>query len=152
MSISNAALRNPSDDYSYEELTRILSDRELYILLERFCNQLTVAKPEYESFLQFYFNDEGYVDIWRIPHVMMDVLLHRTKFSRVFDNREFRKTFHRFIRELMVFCTRECHCKALSTPVADMAGNCAQSGGHDYLNALMTSFTRVLEILASEEH
>ena len=95
MSISNAALRNPSDDYSYEELTRILSDRELYILLERFCNQLTVAKSEYESFLQFYFNDEGYVDIWRIPHVMMDVLLHRTKFSRVFDNREFRKTFHR---------------------------------------------------------
>jgi len=152
MSISNAALRNPSDDYSYEELTRILSDRELYILLERFCNQLTVAKPEYESFLQFYFNDEGYVDIWRIPHVMMDVLLHRTKFSRVFDNREFRKTFHRFIRELMVFCSRECHCKALSTPVADMAGIRSQSSGHDYLNALTTSFSRVLEILASEEH
>ena len=152
MSISNAALRNPTDDYSYEELTRIFSDRALYVFLERFCNQVTATQPEFESFLQQFFNDEGYVDIWRIPHVMMDVLLHRTKFSRVFDNREFRKTFHRFIRELMVFCSRECHCKALSTPVADMAGIRSQSSGHDYLNALTTSFSRVLEILASEEH
>lgn len=152
MSISNTALRNTADDYSCDELATIFSDRELYISLERFCNQVTATKPEYESFLQFYFNDEGYIDIWRIPHVMMDVLLHRTKYNRVFDNRKFRKTFHRFIRELMVFCTRECHCKALSAPVANMAGSCAQSGGHDYLNALMTSFTRVLEILASEEH
>lgn len=152
MSNSNAALRNTTDDYSYEELTRIFSDRELYIFLERFCNQAITTQPEFELFLQHFFNDEGYVDIWRIPHVMMDVLMHRTKYNRVFDNRKFRKTFHRFIRELMVFCTRECHCKALSTPVADMAGNCAQSSGHDYLNALMTSFSRVLEILASEEY
>ena len=152
MSISNAALRNPTDDYSYEELTRIFSDRALYVFLERFCNQVTATQPEFESFLQQFFNDEGYVDIWRIPHVMMDVLLHRTKFSRVFDNREFRKTFHRFIRELMVFCSRECHRNTLSAPVTGTEDTRSQSSGHDYLNALITSFSRVLEILASEEH
>ena len=151
MSTSNAALRNPVDDYSCEELTPVFSDRELYILLERFCNQAPTTQPNYESFLQYYFNDEGFVDIWRIPHVMMDVLLHRTKYNRVFDNKKFRKTFHRFISELMVFCSRECNCKALSTPVADMAGTCVQSSGHDYLNALMASFSKVIEILASEE-
>ncbi|MEN6636708.1 MAG: hypothetical protein ABFC56_12715 [Clostridiaceae bacterium] len=152
MSISNAALRNTTDDYSCEELAPIFSDRELYIFLERFCNQVAATQPEYQSFLQHFFNDEGYVDIWRIPHVMMDVLLHRTRFNRVFDNREFRKTFHRFIRELMVFCSRECHRNTLSAPVNGTIGTRSQSSGHDYLNALMTSFSRVLEILASEEH
>ena len=127
MSISNAALRNPSDDYSYEELTRILSDRELYILLERFCNQLTVAKPEYESFLQFYFNDEGYVDIWRIPHAMIDVLLHRTQYNRVFENREFRKKFQGFVRDLLVFRSKECHrtlARYLHTPAHFLGDGC----------------------------
>ena len=150
MSISNAALRNTTDDYSYEELTPIFSNRGLYISLERFCNQVTATKPEYESFLQNYFNDEGYVDIWRIPHAMIDVLLHRTQYNRVFGSRVFRKTFHRFVRELLVFCSKECHRNTLSAPVTGTVGTRSQSRGHDYLNAMMTSFSRVLEILASE--
>ena len=152
MSISNAALRNTADDYSREELTPIFSDRELYILLERFCNQAITTQPELESFLQHYFNDGGYVDIWRIPHAMIDILLHRTQYNRVFESREFRKTFHRFVRELLVFCSKECHRNTLSAPVTGTVGTRSQSSGHDYLDALMTSFSRVLEILASEEH
>ena len=153
MSISNAALRNTTNDYSCEELAPIFSDRELYIFLERFCNQVAATQPEYQSFFQHFFNDEGYVDIWRIPHVMMDVLLHRTRFNRVFDNREFRKTFHRFIRELMVFCSRECHRNALVAPAVAtrfMEDTDLQIGSRECLNALTTSFSRVLEILASE--
>jgi len=155
MSISNAALRNPTDDDSYEELTRIFSDRELYIFLERFCNQVTATQPEFESFLQQFFNDEGYVDIWRIPHVMMDVLLHRTQYNRVFESREFRKTLHRFVRELLVFCSKECHRNVLVVPAVAtgfMEVTDLQIGSHEYLNALTTSFSRVLEILASEEY
>jgi len=152
MSISNAALCNTTDDYSCEELAPIFSDRELYILLERFCNHAIATQPELESFLQHYFNDGGYVDIWRIPHAMIDVLLHRTQYNRVFGSREFRKTFHRFVRELLVFCSKECHRNTLSAPVTGTVGTRSQSSGHDYLDALMTSFSRVLEILASEEH
>jgi len=84
---------------------------------------------------------------------MMDVLLHRTRFNRVFDNREFRKTFHRFIRELMVFCSRECHRNALVAPAVAtrfMEDTDLQIGSRECLNALTTSFSRVLEILASE--
>ena len=155
MSISNAALRNTTDDYSYEELTPIFSDRELYISLERFCNQAITTQPELESFLQHYFNDGGYVDIWRIPHAMIDVLLHRTQYNRVFESKEFRKTFHRFVRELLVFCSKECHRNALVAPAVAtgfMEGTDLQTGSYEYLNAMTTSFSRVLEILASEEH
>ena len=152
MSISNAALRNTTDDYSCEELAPIFSGRELYISLERFCNQVAATQPEYQSFLQHFFNDEGYVDIWRIPHAMMDVLLHRTHYNRVFDSEEFRKTFKQFIRELLIFCSKECHRNTLSAPVTGTVDTRSQSSGHDYLNALITSFSRVLEILASEEH
>jgi hypothetical protein len=154
MSISNAALRNPTEDYSCEELNQIFSDRELYIFLERFCNQVTATQPEFESFLQQFFNDEGYVDFWRIPHVMIDVLLHRTHYNRVFDNREFRKTFHRFVRELLVFCSIECHHNSLletANAGAIKEGFNLKSGGHEYLNTLMTSFSKVIEIIASEE-
>lgn len=155
MSISNAALRNTTDDYSCEEIVPIFSDRELYILLERFCNQAITTQPEYQSFLQHFFNDEGYVDIWRIPHVMIDVLLHRTQYNRVLESREFRKTLHRFVRELLVFCSKECHRNALVAPAVAtgfMEVTDLQIGSHEYLNALTTSFSRVLEILASEEH
>jgi hypothetical protein len=155
MSISNAALRNTTDDYSYEELTPIFSNRGLYISLERFCNQVTATKPEYESFLQNYFNDEGYVDIWRIPHAMIDVLLHRTQYNRVFENREFRKKFQGFVRDLLVFCSKECHRNSFEAPA--VATGCMevtdlQTGSHEYINALITSFSRVLEILENEEH
>lgn len=152
MSNSNTALRNPADGYSCEELAPVLSDRELYILLERFCNQATGTQPFYESFLQHYFNDEGYVDIWRIPHVMIDVLLHRTQYNRLFESKEFRKTLHRFVRELLAFCSKECHHNSLSAPVTGTEGTRSHNSGHDYRNALSTSFSRVLEILASEEH
>jgi len=155
MSISNAALRNTTDDYSCEEIVPIFSDRELYIFLERFCNQVTATQPEFESFLQHYFNDEGYVDIWRIPHVMIDVLLHRTQYNRVLESREFRKTLHRFVRELLVFCSKECHHNSLLETAdvgATKEGFSLKSGGHDYLNTLMTSFSKVSVILASEEY
>ena len=154
MSISNAVLRNPTDDDSSGELTTIFSDREFYMSLERFCNQAKDTKPEYESFLQYYFNDEGYVDIWRIPHAMMDVLLHRMQYNRVFESREFRKTFQEFVRELLAFCSKECPRNAPVAPavatgflkVTDL-----QNERCEYLIALTNSFSRVLEILASEE-
>lgn len=154
MSISNAALRNQVDDYSCDERTSIFSDRKFYISLERFCNQVTATQPEFEPFLQYYFNDEGYVDIWRIPHAMMDVLLHRTQYNRVFESGEFRKTFHRFVREFLIFCSKECHREALLGTTIDSASNeglSQQRGIHEYLNTLMASFSEVLEKLESED-
>ena len=127
MSFSNAALRNTTDAGPCEELAPIFSDRELYTFLERFSNQVKTTKPEYESFLQNYFNDEGYVDIWRIPHAMIDVLLHRTHYNRVFDSREFCKTFHRFVRDLLVFRSKECHrtlARYLHTPAHFLGDGC----------------------------
>ena len=154
MSITNLALRNSVDDYSCEEVTPIFSDRELYIFLERFCNQVADTQPKHHSFLQHFFDDEGYVDIWRIPHVMIDVLLHRMHFNRVFDSKEFRKTFHQFVMDLLVFCSKEClRISLLETGSTGVIkeGLSSQSFEPEYLNALMASFSRVLEILASEE-
>lgn len=155
MSISNAALRNPAGDYSCDDLPPIFSDRELYILLEYFCNQVTVTQSSYESFLQHYFNDSGHVDIWRILHAMIDVLLHRTQYNRAFESRDFRETFHRFVRDLLVLCMEECHRNTLVSPLAasgQMEVTDLQSDRREYINALTTSFTKVLEILASEEY
>ena len=154
MSSSNTALRRPTADVSDEELAPIFSDRTLYILLERFCGQVSETMPTYEPFLQRHFNDEGYVDIWRIPQAMMDVLLHRTQYNRVFDSREFRGTFHAFIREFLAVCAKECRIETLSQTSAAGAleERLITQGGGEYLNALVTSFSSVLEILASEEH
>lgn len=154
MSMLSTTVQNSAGDYSSEDGNAIFSDRELYALLERFCNQVAATQPSYASFLQRYFNDEGYVDIWRIPHAMMDVLLHRTEYNRVFDSSEFRKMFHLFIHELLVFCANECRSEAFretSIAGAIKEGRRDTSGSTEYLPALMNGFSKVLENLASEE-
>jgi len=127
----------------------LLSCSEFYILLERFCNGIAIDQPEYEGFLQQYFNDEGYIDIWRIPNVMLDALQRNMKFNRVFQHKDFRDTFHRFIADLYDFCIREC---LLETQPAhheanDSASDTAQRlrVRHRFLDELMTTFAQVLE-------
>lgn len=139
--------------YGVESMTcdprkNLLSCGGFYHLLERFCNDIVTEQPEYEDFFQRYFNDEGYVDIWRIPHVMIDVLQRNMKFNRVLQHKEFREIFHRFIVELYDFCIKEC---LLETPATQQHGYSAidtaqrMRARHRFLDELMSTFALVLE-------
>lgn len=147
--INMTTTRNKTVGVVCEPQKSLLSCSEFYDLLERFCNGIVIDRPEYEDFLQRYFNDEEYIDIWRIPHVMMDALQRNMKFNRVFQHKEFRDTFHRFIADLYDFCIKECLLETrpayqeASTSASDTAQHLR--GRHRFLDELMTTFAQVLE-------
>ena len=86
----------------------LVNCRDFYVLLEKFCNTIVEDLPEYSVFLNRYFNDEGYVDIWRIPHLIIDAVQHNLKSHKILEEEAFRIMFHRFISELYNYCLMEC--------------------------------------------
>lgn len=94
--------------FSCESTTGLMNSREFYGLLERFCSEVGNSSQQYNEFLNAYFNDEGYVDIWRIPHLMLDAFNQNMKFHKLLEFEEFRSAFTQFLTELYNFCLSEC--------------------------------------------
>ncbi len=99
---------NSEELFLCESASDLMSCGEFYILLERFCNYIRKTDSQYDEFLNYYFNDEGYVDIWRIPHLMIDIINQNLKEQEVLEFEEFRSTFLKFLAELYNFCLGEC--------------------------------------------
>lgn len=78
----------------------LLNSKYLYIFLEEYSNIKTKESPEYDNFINRYFNDEGYADIWRIPHLLTDLLSDNfTYHASLLNDEAFRMTFISFIGE-----------------------------------------------------
>lgn len=125
----------------------LMNCKEFYILLEQFCNEIGKTSPRYDEFLNMYFNDEGYVDIWRIPHLMLDSFNQNLKFHKMLEFEEFRITFHQFLTELYNFCLSECHSSLLVKPDLLSSQNTLRSfkTRQQFLSTLMGTFINVME-------
>lgn len=141
-------------DQSYSEVlvlcesTRCLMNcRAFYTLLERFCSRISETAPQYDEFLNRYFNDEGYIDLWRIPHLMLDAFNQNMKFHKVLECEVFRKTFHQFLTELYNFCLIECQTGLFVKPDPTSTQNTLNNLRirHQFLNTLMDTFINVME-------
>ena len=109
MTITKVPEQNYCEELFLCESTKSLMNcREFYTLLERFCSKIGETSPQYDEFLNLHFNDEGYVDIWRIPHLMLDVFNQNLMFHKMLECEEFRNTFHQFLTDLYNFCLSEC--------------------------------------------
>ncbi len=85
--------------------SELFKNKSLYILLERFSNIVIKENPEYDDFLNRYFNDEGYVDIWRIPLLLVDLATGKCDFHAALLNDEaFRIKFMSFLGEFYNYC------------------------------------------------
>ena len=132
--------------------TDMLSNREFYFLLEKFCLEQVREDSGYHSFLNRYFNDEGYVDLWRIPNLMLDVIQQNTQFQAHMAEAEFRATFQTFVADLYNFCLnaipefsptqRNDALEAVSLQQLKMQ--------QQFVQSLMETFIQVLEHLGAE--
>lgn len=83
----------------------LLQSKDFYLLMEQFCNIEIERDAEIAWFLNYYFNDEGYVDCWRIPHLMLDIcegtfLSHQ----KTIDCPQFIRVFTRFTENFAKYC------------------------------------------------
>jgi hypothetical protein len=132
----------------------LINSREFYVLLESFCNSIIKDNQHYDDFLNRYFNDEGYIDIWRIPHLMIDAFNHNLKFHKVLESDEFRHIFHQFLAELYNFFLCECQPRLLVEPeqanpqdiVYDLRVR------QQFLNTLMYTFINVMENIENDDN
>ena len=127
--------------------SRLMNCKEFYALLERYCNSIEKDHPLYDGFLNLYFNDEGYVDIWRIPYLMIDAFNQDLGFHKMLECEDFRKTFHQFLAELYNFCLHECQTELYVKPDSITSQNIRDNLkiGKQFLNTLMGTFISVME-------
>lgn len=98
-----------ANDREYcQNASELFNSKNLYIYLERFSNTIIKEVPEYDEFLHKYFNDEGYIDIWRIPHLLIDLVNGRTECHAVLLNDEkFRTGFMSYLGEFYNYCIKK---------------------------------------------
>jgi hypothetical protein len=65
VAFSKGSLCNSSKD--------LLQSKEFYLLMELYCNNMAEMEDNQAALLNRHFNDEGYIDCWRIPHLMLDL-------------------------------------------------------------------------------
>ncbi|MCG8499920.1 MAG: hypothetical protein MJB12_05870 [Firmicutes bacterium] len=97
-----------TNDREYcQNASEMLKSKSLYILLERFSNTVIKENPEYGDFLNRYFNDEGYIDIWRIPHLLLDLTNGKADCHAVLlDDEIFKIKFMSFIGKFYNYCIK----------------------------------------------
>lgn len=154
MTTNYSGKTNIEELFLCESTKGLMNCREFYGLLERFCNKIGEASPKYDEFLNLYFNDEGYVDIWRIPHLMLDAFNQNLKFHyKLLESKAFKNDFHQFLAELYNFCLSECqtglHVKPDSISSQSMLNNLKVR--KQFLNTLMGTFISVMENVENYE-
>ncbi|WHH60132.1 hypothetical protein [Petroclostridium sp. X23] len=97
-----------TNDREYcQNTSELFNSATLYILLERFSNTIIKEIPEYGDFLNRYFNDEGYIDIWRIPYLLSDLINENSSSHELLLNDEaFTTQFMSFIGEFYNYCMK----------------------------------------------
>lgn len=132
---------------SCTSVQELVNCKEFYGVLEKFCNLIFERKSVHGDFLNLYFNDEGYVDIWRIPHLMIDAVHQNLKLHQLMEEEAFRHKFHSFLAEMYDYCLMEIQTgypeaimKAKPQEVVD-----ALRARQAYINSLTDIFIHVME-------
>lgn len=97
---SKESLCNSSKDF--------LQSKEFYVLMELYCNNMLEKEGKYTALLNCHFNDEGYIDCWRIPHLMLDIHEKNYKLHRnTLDSPGFLPVFFDFLLEFYNYCMKK---------------------------------------------
>ena len=143
----NTLMREEDTMRSCTSVQELVNCKEFYGVLEKFCNLIFERKSVHGDFLNLYFNDEGYVDIWRIPHLMIDAVHQNLKLHQLMEEEAFRHKFHSFLAEMYDYCLMEIQTgypetimKAKPQEVVD-----ALRARQAYINSLTDIFIQVME-------
>ncbi len=86
----------------------LLQSKDFYFLIELYCNKVSGEDQNVRTLLSYYFNDEGYVDCWRIPHVMLDIHQKNYQYHReTLDSPGFLAFFFSFVLGFYNYCMLE---------------------------------------------
>lgn len=138
-----------SDDGAiYYSGMELIQSKNFYILVERFCNIISKEDAQFDLFLNNYFNDEGYVDVWRIPHLLIDIHRGNVEFHRnTMECEEFRCFFPRFLGLFYNYCLSE-YKPYLIADINLNEGKMAVlqiKKNQQLMNIVMDTYSRVLE-------
>lgn len=140
------------DNKFCETANDLFFSRDLYILLERFCNQVSREDAEFEWFLNQYFNDEGYVDVWRIPYLMLDLYKNDLNHHKdILQDLDFKRCFLRFVGLFYNYCLFQYKlCLIEEQHLADVRRNVLEIKRNQHLlNLIMDTYSRIIENLNS---
>lgn len=99
VTFSKGSLCNSSKD--------LLQSKEFYLLMELYCNSMAEKEGKYAALLNCHFNDEGYIDCWRIPHLLLDIHEKNYKSHRnTLDSDDFLPVFFDFLLEFYNYTMR----------------------------------------------
>lgn len=116
-------------------------------LIERFCNEISKEDTEMEWFLNRYFNDEGYVDVWRIPYLLMDIYNGNYTFhSNTLHITEFRRYFKKFFILYYNFCIQS-NPLLIHEDDLEMEIHQAIRSKQNCMNAIMNACGRIMQNL-----
>ncbi|MBM7581867.1 hypothetical protein JOD02_000704 [Caldicoprobacter guelmensis] len=130
----------------------LFNSRSFFILLEKFSNAIIKEKPEYYEFLNMYFNDEGYIDIWRIPHLLVDLVAGKCEYhAALLNDQAFRTKFMSFIGEFYNYCIKKTSLLLVeSNNFTDYKSNMFHIRKNQYLyNLIVETYCKIYENLDS---
>lgn len=144
-----------SDDTAFcENSKKLILSKSFYLLLERFCNTMAREDTEYDYFLNKYFNDEGYVDIWRIPLMILDCYngnLHY--YNKLLCDEAFRKKLIKLMGDFYNYCITRQGLLNISGKFLENyhKNSCFLRKSQCLYNLLVDTYSRVLENIHSYE-
>jgi|GEM_PF-1457591 hypothetical protein len=133
-----------------QNASELFNSRSFFILLERFSNAIIKEKPEYYEFLNVYFNDEGYIDIWRVPHLLVDLIAGKCEYhAALLNDQAFRIKFMSFIGEFYNYCLKKTNLLLVeSNNFTDYKSNMFHIRKNQYLyNLIVETYCKVYEML-----
>lgn len=141
------------DDREYcQTAPELFNSRSFFILLEKFSNAVIKEKPEYYEFLNMYFNDEGYIDIWRVPHLLVDLVAGKGEYhATLLNDQSFRTKFMSFIGEFYNYCIKKTSLLLVaSNNFTDYKSNMFHIRKNQYLyNLIVETYCKIYEKLDS---
>lgn len=83
----------------------LLQSKDFYLLTELYCSEVSEQDKIISAYLSYYFEDEGYVDCWRIPHLMLDIYNKSYQFNeKTLESPNFLPFFFNFLLGFYDFC------------------------------------------------
>ena len=128
----------------------LIQSKNFYIMTERFCNIISREDVQFDIFLSKHFNDEGYCDVWRIPHLLLDVYQGNCRFhSKTLESADFISLFPQFLGRFYNYCVSEYNtCLIEEHKFGDIQRTVLEfKVKQQLMNITMDTFCRVLENL-----
>lgn len=122
--------------------------KDFYLIMERFCYKISKGNTRFHIFLNEFFNDEGYVDVWRIPGLMLDIYNCNYRFhDNTLKNQNFIKNFPVFLGFFYNYFLSEYRPYLINeTNLYDIKKSVFQTRvNQNLINLLFDSYCRIIE-------